>query len=371
MAGQKTDRIQSLESLRFILALLVMQSHLRIADWSFKFFYNGDLAVIFFFMMSGFGMAYQSSVVPKNSGQSAKWSPVKEYKYAFGKMKGIYFWYMLFILISLPWQFYDLSIWHDRRYAIAGTLATVIITPTMLQSIFGFYQANHLGLGAYWFISTLFILRWICPLLHRLHDKIITNRGGVFRAVSIGVVFCVSLLAWTGFHFIKLNTIFNDLDYGSPFNCVFYFVIGMLFCDLYIHYRNSSRDLTVLELGVAISFAIWCLGRNSFLYINDMWQHLIDVGICMALLGTFEFSRGWVSQKILQSRLLLKLNGYSMYIYLGHYVLMVWIGGILGLASGLSEIGRHILTKVLVIALLPVLCWYMRKYDLRKRQKTA
>ncbi len=134
-----------MESLRFILALVVMQSHLRIADWSFKFFYNGNLAVIFFFLLSGFGMAYKSFCNSKSGELKDKWSFIKEYKHVFMDLKKLYFWYMLFILLSLPWQFYDLSAWHDKIYATAGTLATIVITPTMLQSIFGFYQGSHLG----------------------------------------------------------------------------------------------------------------------------------------------------------------------------------------------------------------------------------
>lgn len=362
----QTGRIQSLESLRFILALLVMQSHLRIADWSFLYFYNGNLAVIFFFMLSGFGLAYKSAKCHENSDYE-KWSFIKEYKYVFTKMNTIYFWYILFILISLPWQFWDLLAWHNMSYAIAGTLATIVITPTMLQSIFGFYQASHLGLGAYWFISTLFILKLIYPLLHRLHVKV--RKTKPFLWGSIGVFFGVSLLAWRGFHFISQNTMLNDLDYGSPFNCVFYFVIGMLLSDLYILYKNGDKDLTIYEVLISVCFTIWCLGRNSFLYFNDMWQHMVDVGICMALLGIFAFSRGGVSRKVLQSKLLLKLSEYSMYVYLGHYALDRFIGGTLEMVSGLTEIQMHILEKILVLGLLPILCCYMRKCDVRRAAK--
>lgn len=368
---KNNSKIQSLESLRFVMALLVVQGHLQIADWSYKYFYNGQLAVIFFFMISGFGMAYASEIHHERIEPDSKWSFKKEYPYAFHRMKKIYFWYMLFILISLPWQFLDLSAWHNVLYAAAGTLATIILTPTMLQSLFGFYQANHLGLGAYWFVSTLFILRLVYPLLRKLHDKIMKSRGIRYVGTSIGVIFLFASLVWCGLHFISQRTMFNDLDYGSPLNCVFYFVIGILLCDFYMLKKNGHKDLTVYEVMLSLFFVLWCLGRNSFLFVNDILQHFIDVGICMALLGIFAFSSGGVSKRVLQNKLLVKLSGYSMYVYLGHYVLVVFIGGIFGRISRLDEIGTHILEAVLVIGLLPILCYFMRKFDERRSEKRA
>ncbi len=344
-----TKKIDSLMGMRMILAIIVLLSHFPFGDKWALFFDNGDVAVYIFFILSGFGLTY-SSFNKNQQCIGGEYSLKKAYSYAFGKMKKLYHWYLLWIVITLPAQFYNLFIWHNVLYALAGTILTVLVTPSMLQSGFGLAQASHLGVDTYWFLSDLFFLYMVYPIIEsiNLRIKLKNKKNIIFLIVGS---FIILNLFHSVFTYIEKITLFNDLAYGAPYINVFFFLEGVLLGDLYFVQKEKKKEGSIVEIITITIFAVWLIERNSYLSLMDSYvKYIFDTGISVFIVYVFSYNKGIVS-RLLSKPLLVKGGECAIYIYIAHGSLM-WYAQYL---ADFLKINNQILGKTFIFAFVIIM----------------
>ena len=353
------SRIASLDSLRFFMILNTTFCHITwIQSWG-----NYALGVDFFYILSGFFILYSiNQNEDKKEALLALHGIKNYYLYAFKRNKKMIFWYYITIIITLPVQFYKLTLWHDVPYAIMGTLLTVIVTPTLLQAAFGLGQASHLGIDQGGFISVLFMIQMCFPTLLRAYKR----QGKVSPIIKIVVSFILLMLFQIFFGVIDEFSFFNDLRYGSPYTRIWYFIIGMCLCEVIEKTKiNSYVISTLFEIGIILLMIAWIVFPHfGIINIHNYYlSEAINILICVLLIVVFAHQAGAIS-KILSGRILVVLGKCAMYIYLFHYF-FIWI-----IELGLSEelkVKYSFLWTIFVIIGTGLTTYGAYAYDKRKK----
>ena len=127
--------IKPLTSLRFLFALMIFFHHLRflqdynsdIFNWLYvKIFWEGYIGVSFFFILSGFIIAYnyQEKILKKK---------ISFKKFIIARISRIYPLHILTLILSLPIVFYNISI-----SEIPNGFYQLIFNITLTQSFFSY-----------------------------------------------------------------------------------------------------------------------------------------------------------------------------------------------------------------------------------------
>lgn len=318
-------KILTLDSIRFFMILFIVMSHFD----SLKLFENtygiymafralAGMAVDYFFILSGFGMMY--SYIRKAPVLSIK--PISLIDYALKHVKKIYGLYLILSFICIP---YDILSYYDVygnvgiRSFVNEILKLILCIP-LLQSASGMTQLSHALNGVSWFLSTLFCIYLVSPILLTSLGKI--NRiKSVLVALSLNILILIAVR--TLFYEIQERTSFNDLVYGSPYCRVFYVTIGMIVAKIVVHLKskvslNGNFFWTTTEL-LTILFVI-ALSASKILALPFISVLLPYTGIfiSVALIIMFSFEKGFVSF-ILQRRGVTVLGSMSMFVFLVHY----------------------------------------------------
>lgn len=311
----KINRIQSLEGLRVIMLAIIVLSHFEfLEDYTggqiyTKFFHNATLGVDYFFLLSGFGLM-ASNKKTYDVCHKVKSSVC----FAIERIKKIYPIYIFALLFSLPYAIM-------QGGSLVNTIIKFLISVTLFQSATGILTFSHAINGVGWFLSTLFIIYFLCPSMLQFCKKIIQNRknGIILIIVSILIVPGVSLI----FEYIESHTFFDDLRYSSPYARVFYVLLGMIICQSLKYFEIKKWSNTIWESFVSVLAIGWFLLRNSCGFHIGI-NKLIDILICSALLIVFSAENGIISRWV-SSKWILNVNKWCMYIYLIHYPVRMYI----------------------------------------------
>ena len=161
--------------MRFIMLICIVLCHfdfLSFIGWIWDIVSKPGPAVAYFFIISGFGLEY-SRKDPRYTTPSLK--------FAIDKIKKLYPPYLFSIVLCIPVTLYFAISLHGVPEGIIRTVIKVPLVPFLLQSMTGMAGFSHAFNGVCWFVSTLFILYIIYPLLHRWNSWIrITGGGGYF-----------------------------------------------------------------------------------------------------------------------------------------------------------------------------------------------
>lgn len=357
---QKTNRILQLESMRFIMCLIIMLSHLEFlansvyGSWYQHYLHNPTMAVDYFFMLSGFGLYL--------SGKRVNCSLKECFSFAISKVRKIYPAYIISLIISIPYYFFSNV---DRVGVWLASLKTIIvfgIDLTLLQSITGMMGFSHSLNGVAWFLSSLFICYIISPYFLKTVDSINWGGKNLLITFMMALTFTVllSIIALKIEKIDLLTGIVNDLWYGHPVIRCWYLFFGML---VGIAYKSTRYRLpTSLELLVLLIFGISFLGRNLLLEGYDYGvKRAIDITICSSMLFLFSIGGGSIT-RILSKEKFVELGRLSMYLYLFHFPVRVLVDFIFvkfSIIQLLGEIGY--ICEVLLIAVFSTILVY--KYD--------
>lgn len=292
--------VKSLNSLRFIFALLVFSVHL---GWT-------DLATghAFFILLSGFvlTLAYQEKLVP---GVMSYWGFIKK------RLIRIYPLHVITLILAIPFTLNELvqdgAVWTLKF--VLNLLHLHVFVPEK-----GFYFSFN---SVTWNSAILLVFYFLFPFFLILIKKM------------------SSQALWMGFLFIVLTIVFSGIMipkeyhhyylYISPYFRVFDFLIGMMLFQL-IKNRNweiSKRKGTLLEISAVFMFILFfSLVNRQYEYFLP-WSYSILLWIVLVpLIAVFYYEKGWISQQILALPVFQELGKISFGFYMFHLIVMRYLG---------------------------------------------
>lgn len=369
------SRIDTLTSLRFFMIFIIAFSHVYFLggeDEVGRFLHvhvqNPSLPVEFFFVMSGFGLTYQSLIKGKVSIEG-NYSLFKGIRFGINRMQKLYWLYVVTMAAMLPlgalWKNWDLNNWAQ---SIAYSLKEFFADLTLTQSLYGISDiANELN-GPCWFISVLFILYCFYPLLEKLNHKII-KRSRISILLMLIFVEVISYVVLVPLSFLKDNSIFDYLAYGSPFSRIFSLFSGILICDLYYKNRKRTKKNTIKEVVIIFIALFWIYNMRVYFdpqenfYVRYPIVAIINNLISIGLVYVFSFEKGMVS-KLLLNKTLVSLGACAMYIYLLHYPVIYNVYCVINQLLPMIMIVK-VLTTLLIIIITGLLSFLVWKYNKR------
>ena len=322
-------RIDSLTGARFLAIMTIVISHFEfLSKCSFgrlydTYFHNPTMGVDFFFMLSGFGMMLSTCEICSENGGEKQSELNISVSYAIKHIKNIYPLYVTMLLIGIPY-YLIYKIFETGASIISSVINSVIqlgCAITLLQSATGISSFSHALNGVCWFLSTLFCIYLISPMIMNCFKRVLYTKW--LAMLGLGISIMISYILAILFDYIEKNTIFDDLVYGSPYRRVFYVTSGMIIA---IIYRFSDKEKTSVALeyvSVAVSI-IYFFVRNSVENKFGMLIYIIDMLVCSAFLYSLSLEKGRIS-KLLASKMMVYLGNISVYIFITHYLIRMYV----------------------------------------------
>ena len=361
-----SKKINSLTGMRFIAILIIVIYHFEFIKSHIyqNYLYNATLGVDFFFVLSGFGLML-SDIGRHGYNEYNVISFKNSIDYAVKHIKKIYYLYMATIIIGIPLFVY-------QTYTSGKAVSTIITWCVLklsaciflVQSLSGFRWLSHSFNGACWFLSTLFCIYLVSPFFINILKKICTNKKSIISLLIILPILS-SIIAFI-FNQVEKVTFFNDLVYGSPYRRIVYVLFGMVLAILIDKYKSSIKikNISFYEIAVMLISLLWFLFRTTILsvlpYISIVY--IIDMSVVGLIVFFLALNQGKISS-ILSCDKMVYLGELSMYIFLIHYPIRIYIRKIFDLI-GFTGIYANI-TMILVIF---IGTYYISKY-LYERQK--
>jgi len=309
------ERFEVLDIFRGIFASLVVLFHLSAFSATpvinNEFIYNSDLFVDFFFVLSGFVIAYSYQFIKLRNELS------KFYKKRFFRLYPLHLIVLLiFVVIELSKHFASLYVHVNKIDNISNNIYTFITNVFLVNSV-KFPGINDVSWNiASWSISAEMIAYLVFGLI-----ILFINRANLFR-VRVIIYLLVALGAGLALY---LCTHGFDLMYAFDYGFlrgVLGFFIGVVcfntFNAVKVYFRTlSNLVFSVLEIALlAISVTFVCYGA-VFKSYGFIYEILFFITILI-----FAFEKGWLSAMLKRSKLLHKTGKYSYSIYMVHTLLL-------------------------------------------------
>lgn len=323
-------KINSLEGMRFFMIIGIVIAHFTFLEkYCYgkiftNYFYNPLVTVDFFFILSGFGLAYtyKEEKAPKLKLPSL-------FLNALSRIHKIYYVYVISLVCCLPFFFWVAITSKGLLNGIMTVVAKFLVSLTLLQSVTGMKVFSHSINEVGWFLSTLFVLYIVSPILLKINNSIKERTKVVIIAFFTNII--LYNITYIIFYNIQKKSIFDDLTYGSPYIRIFDFVSGILIADIYMMLRKSKlkkKGIRNLEYIVIFIAVIWFIFKNSIAPVYDTTlysffpKRAIAFLLASAIVFVFAFEQGPISKKINKGIFLL-LGKVTMYIYLMHYPIVM------------------------------------------------
>ncbi len=364
----KIKKYNSLTGLRFYMMVIIMLSHMEFLSilpnghiYS-TYFHNANLAVNFFFILSGFGLAHSYQ---ENNESVTIFSSVH---YGVSRIRKIYPLYITLLFICLPYCIY-LGIIDNNGIIITFiiNIFKLLLNISLLQSATGISQLSN-GLNSVsWFLSTLFILYIFCPLLLKINEKIKKKHSVVYITFVVNTF--LLLITYFLFKFIESRTFFNTLSYSSPYLRIFYLISGILLCDIMNIMSEKLISLNTLHEFIITAFNVfWFFFRNS-LHMNFYLKYFIDYILCILLILIFAFEAGKIS-KFISNKIHVKLGYATKYWFLIHCPVRLYVNEIFVLLK-IPETWISGLTEVFIIVIFTIIITnFILKYQAARHVKS-
>lgn len=299
--------ISPLTSLRFVFALMVYMSHAIIFDqddspFLYHIFYEGYVGVSFFFILSGFILAYtyqdkfSEKLISKRFFYTARFARI----------------YPLHILTLLIWVYMRKDHPLNEPY-FTNLFANVFL----LQS---FYPTEEIRFNAvawslsaemFFYILFPFIIQWITTTVR---SKIYT----IFMSATIFMLVLCAVFGGTE----------NELwfFYGFPPVRLLDFVLGIILYNLCkkinIEEFRKRFSFTAIEISAIVLFVAFFI---SAYYIPQVYRHALWYWLPVGLLiSIFSFQSGCIS-KLLSNNTFVYLGEISFSFYMFHTIVLWYV----------------------------------------------
>lgn len=310
--------IKPLTSLRFFFAIMIFAFHLDIIihesnsdilKWlHVSIFKEGFIGVSFFFLLSGFILAY-------NYKESLLTKTQSRHSFFVARFARIYPLHILCFLFALPFGIDSISNTGDL-------IKNIILNITLTQS-FSFNPETIFSFNSpSWSISNEMFFYILFPFLLYPITYLTKHR---FRYISL-LIF-ISIIPLLIFYISKSECdFFDQLFYINPFMRIFDFILGILVFNLYENIKNkryiSSVNFTYLEI---FSLAILLLFLLFSPHIPQGYRFSCYYWLPISLLIlTFSFQKGVISS-LLSHKKLIFLGEISFGFYMIHLLVIRYL----------------------------------------------
>ncbi len=369
-------KIDALTGARFFAIMLIVNTHFEflmklngIGNVYGTYFKNATLGTNFFFMVSGFGMMLSYL----NSGTEST-KRLGGFRFALKHIKKIYPYYCFSMLLCIPHFFIESTLIYGKSLG-RTTLFAALRLPldaVLGQSLTGMTSLSHSFNGVCWFLSTLFCIYLVSPFLMSFLKKHISSIKGGVAAITIVVFVQVGLLVL--FDYIEGKTFFDDLSYGSPYRRVFYVICGMILAMLYYYKNNKMKETRqdrsgktmkrIAEILIIAFLVVYYFLHNTLLDWNIILVNVVDFLSCMVFIMLL-VEEGSIMSHLFSKRTIVRLGDMSMYIFLFHYPLSLYLKLLMQL-TGYYSVLFCLLSCVLIVVLSLIIA-YLLKTKVEKR----
>ncbi|MCQ4022559.1 MULTISPECIES: acyltransferase [unclassified Ruminococcus] len=336
---EKKRQIKSYNAFRGICALGILFSHMSyLSDASNPFwatFYDhfmkyGSRCTSFFFIMSGFLLAYTWKELPFN-------------KYIKGKLKRIYP-LTLFVFILAVGCSFILNDTVNEGVAIGSTqwIINAVLNITMLKAFVPVESVFYSFHGPSWYISVLFIFYivgyFIVKSLKNKNSNICDKRNSnrkalLFISVVCAIAYLIQLAVCLVVDINALSDCQLYLTYINPYFRIFgEGLLGILLCEYMpaIREKISNLNKSILEIVAFLAFIGFFL-VNNFIH-SSVWSAWIWFVPVSLIIIAYNEDAGIVS-KIAKGRFWQFLGNVSFELYMTHAFVYEGLPVIAGVVS--------------------------------------
>ena len=209
----------------------------------------------------------------------------------------------------------------------------LLLDLTLLQSMTGLTDLSHSFNGPCWFLSCMFCIYLITPLIIRFLRKHV-------KSASIGLIWLtitalLSAISAIVFSAIEKRSVFNDFFYSSPYRRVLYVVSGMLIAQIYSYIKDrniQSKIIRLINKGIGEYFfiaisVIWFISRGFSVELLGRFVYTVDILIASGDVFVLSYEKGKLSH-FLSSKIMVYLGSISMYIFLSHYIIRLYVDSV-------------------------------------------
>lgn len=336
---RKLALIDSLTSLRFFAALGVFLHHLGVLNNSSVpavktiggYFFNGYTGVTFFYILSGFIINY-SFCKHRLSGRF-------DYKdflaFRVSRLFPVHILSLIFFIFAFS------SIGDFNFGKIPSLVSNVLLVQSFIPSQDYYFAYNPVS----WSISCeLFFYFAFCLLVRMKTSKIL-----LILLIVLGLSLYLLITPPTS---ISLHWLF----YINPFFRVSDFIIGIVFCRVYLStdYTPSKSTSSILEVLAILSFFITAFIATNYIHDMNLKYDILFIPCMLLLVAVFSFNNGIIS-KWLSNKYLMLLGEASFSFYMIHYIILNKLYEImLPSPNKFSELACYILLALLCSLVLSV-----------------
>lgn len=345
--------IYSLQSIRFILALLIFHHHFFINPQIQQF---GCYPVAFFFILSGFLMSVGYEGKVSNDSFSYRKFILKRCIHIYPlNFLGLAFWLLYPIIIDI----------HVGEFnSIINN--TLLLDLLLLQSWWPESSVYFSGNGACWFLSDIIFCYILFPFLIKFikyHNHLIC-----FTSVLIGYFLIVYLIPKEYVH---------GLIYINPLSRIFDFIVGI---QLYFFYKTLSnkkyiicisyKEKSILEFcTIIISLAFMLISAYvplRYFYASIFWIP----SVVTILIYSLNSENGGILSKILNKEYLCYLGKISFPFYVFHLPSITWCSILVSVIGiNLPAIIKAIICIIITILISIIYIKYIEPLFTKKLRK--
>jgi peptidoglycan/LPS O-acetylase OafA/YrhL len=300
--------IKSLTSLRMVFALMVFFSHIKFVDEG-SFFYSahrsflnqGFIGVSFFFMLSGFVLAFSYNKKPIQNLSDLK-------VYFFKRFLKIYpsFWVSLACSLFFSGGFFLFTNWHKIF------LANLFLVQSWIPILEYQFYLNSPA----WSLSVEVFLYLSFPLLLKSINNYPMKLIFIILGMSLSALF-ISLF------YLPESDMVKYFLYLSPVVHLFEFAIGMFLQKILSFYKEriSLRVNTFTEISVLVLGFILILFHKNI--PENFRYNLYYLPFIILIIGVFSFENGMISN-VLKNKWSVYLGNISYQFYLFHFLVLTY-----------------------------------------------
>lgn len=355
----KKKTLVPLTSLRFVAAFMVLCHH-------YYGFDAGYVGVTFFFVLSGFILAYNY--------ENTEWSPLERRHFWWKRVARVYPTHILTLVASLPFAVLAF-LKGDATFVLALKQTLNLILNILLLQSWVPVREIYFGFNAVsWSISTEAFFYFMFPLIMLVMKDNSSKTFFLFMIIWGGALVVMAAI-WSAI--FPNVTIFDRathfIFYISPLSRIYEFVLGIVLAKWLINsgriYFSNLAELFALVLSIGSIVLIATINIPSAFALS-----LFALPASIVVVGVFAYSNGWLSI-ILSHRIFVLLGEASFMLYMIHVLVRRYMTYLVSdplMVAILSTIVSVLLSLVLYKWFeKPAHIWLLKRSKLKNPQKLA
>ncbi|CAM3029198.1 acyltransferase family protein [Flavobacterium frigoris] len=325
--------IKPLTSLRFLFAFMIFVHHMTFLAksksstlrWIHEsILKEGYIGVSFFFILSGFILAY-------NYRDSMLNQKISKSNFYIARIARIYPLHLLTLLIAVPITIqnvnFELSLWFKQLF----------FNSTLTQSFVPIKKIYFSFNSPSWSISNELFFYLLFPFLILLISKLKILKYSKGLLIPFLLLLPILMLVIPPIYY-------KNLFYVNPFFRIFDFVVGILLFELYLKIKNTEKviNYNVLEFSSILLLVVFFIFHSQLpLVVRYSIYYWLPMSF---LILVFAFQKGVVS-RLLSTNTLILLGEISFGFYMFHQLVLKYF-------LMLNKSLLHITNEYLIISII-------------------